>query len=80
MNAKLTIALLAAMLAVPVLSFAATKDATKYDCRKTVAVRSVKSRQGKDRVIYREKACPHRDKLAAGQCETSWLWGMRCKS
>lgn len=53
-------------------------DPTKYDCRVTVAVRTVKAK-GRTIKLWERKECPHKDKLAAGQCETSWLWGMRCK-
>jgi hypothetical protein len=57
------------------------KDPTKYDCRETTGYKRVfigRAKVPRHEPIY---ACPHKDKMAAGQCETSWLSGsMRCKS
>ena len=61
-----------------VLGESAKKDASKYDCRVFAGYKLV-SRGGKipDKVpIF---VCPHADKMAAGKCEMSALWGMRCK-
>ncbi len=53
-------------------------DRTRYDCRETVAVRTV--RDGvKGRAVKFIKVCPHKDQLAAGQCETDFWGRMRCK-
>ena len=55
------------------------KDPTKYDCRVVVGYRRGGPTLSKSPDIQPILACPHKDKMAAGQCETSWLWGMRCK-
>lgn len=54
-------------------------DPTKYDCRVTTAVRYVTAK-GRQVKLWEVRECPHKDKMAAGQCETSWLFGMRCKN
>jgi hypothetical protein len=57
------------------------KDPTKYDCRVIVGYKIVSptpSNKAPSRTPIWE--CPHKDKMAAGQCETHWLFGMRCKS
>jgi hypothetical protein len=55
-----------------------TKDPTKYDCRVVVGHRIVNTGT-KPPLSVPIYECPHKDKMAAGECETSWLWGMRCK-
>lgn len=55
------------------------KDPTKYDCRVVVGYRII-DRASKGQIKLPIYECPHKDKMAAGQCETSWLFGMRCKS
>ena len=54
------------------------KDPTKYDCRVVVGYRVVNN-GNKPPLKVPVYECPHKDKLAAGKCETSWFWGMRCK-
>ena len=54
------------------------KDPTKYDCRVVVGYRII-DRASKGQIKMPIFECPHKDKMAAGQCETSWLFGMRCK-
>jgi hypothetical protein len=54
------------------------KDPTKYDCRVVVGYRVVNN-GNKPPLRVPVYECPHKDKLAAGKCETSWFWGMRCK-
>ena len=61
-----------------VLAGNAPKDPTKYDCRVVVGYRII-DRASKGQIKLPIYECPHKDKLAAGQCETSWLFGMRCK-
>lgn len=56
------------------------KDPTKYDCRVTVRVERYNEPGSRIPSLRFVRECPHKDKLAAGQCETSWLWGMRCKN
>ncbi len=80
MKTKLTVSILIVLLAAPLVSFAAEKDRTKYDCRETVKVRTVFRPGTKIRVPQFVKKCPHIEQQKAGQCETHWLWGMRCKS
>jgi len=55
-----------------------TKDRTKYDCKVIVGYKHnpYASKPGHDIPIWE---CPHKDMMAAGKCETSWLFGMRCK-
>jgi hypothetical protein len=55
-------------------------DPTRYDCRTVVAYEQLCPPGSKSihRRVIRE--CPHEDKLAAGECETHWLFGMRCAS
>lgn len=55
------------------------KDPTKYDCRVVVGYTRGVPNGSKSPNVIPIWACPHKDKMAAGQCETSWLWGMRCK-
>ncbi|MCG3147710.1 MAG: hypothetical protein PCFJNLEI_01151 [Verrucomicrobiae bacterium] len=56
------------------------KDPTKYDCRVTVRIERYHQPGSKVPGVRFVKECPHKDKMAAGQCETHWLFGMRCKS
>ena len=55
-----------------------TKDRTKYDCKVIVGYKRnpYASKPGHDIPIWE---CPYKDMMAAGKCETSWLFGMRCK-
>jgi hypothetical protein len=53
-------------------------DPTKYDCRAVVDYKR-ELRGNKVPEVIPIWACPHKDKMTAGQCETSWLFGMRCK-
>lgn len=76
----ITIVALGAMVAAnAVLAGSPPKDPTKYDCRVTVRTERVQI-SPKNWITKFVKECPHKDKMAAGQCETSWLFGMRCKS
>jgi hypothetical protein len=54
------------------------KDPTKYDCRVVVGYRII-DRASKGQIKLPIFECPYKDKMVAGQCETSWLFGMRCK-
>jgi hypothetical protein len=56
-----------------------TQDPTKYDCRVTVRTERHFQPGSKVPLVRFVKECPHKDKMAAGLCESSWLWGMRCK-
>lgn len=58
----------------------AGQDPTKYDCRVVVGYRTEFIGKGHIARQVPILACPHKDKMAAGQCESSWLYGMRCKS
>ena len=60
------------------LAAAGSKDPTKYDCREVVGYRTVNN-GNKPPLRVPVYECPHKDKRAAGKCETHWLWGMRCK-
>lgn len=57
----------------------AKKDRTKYDCREVVGYRT--EYVGRSNIPIRRAilACPHKDLMAAGKCESHWLFGMRCK-
>jgi hypothetical protein len=61
------------------LAASSVKDPTKYDCRVVVGYRIVNNGT-KPPIREAILECPHKDKLAAGKCETSWIWGMRCKN
>lgn len=85
MKAKQTIKVLAVLLtslAAINMTFAdqPAKDPTKYDCRVVVGYRTEPYAGNKPPRQTAILACPHKDKMAAGQCETSWLFGMRCKN
>lgn len=56
-----------------------TKDPNKYDCLEVVGHKRVSRGLGKVPKTETIWECPYKDKMAAGQCETSWLFGMRCK-
>jgi len=58
----------------------AGQDPTKYDCRVVVGYRTVNLGTKPPTTRQPIWECPHKDKMAAGQCETSWLFGMRCRS
>lgn len=82
MNPKLITKGLTTMLALASLAVtasAAERDPTKYDCRETVRIERYNEPGSRVPSVRFVKECPHKDKLAAGQCETSWHWGMRCK-
>ena len=82
MNPKLITLGLTTVLALAALAGTATaaeKDPTKYDCRETVRVERYFEPGSRVPGIRFVRQCPHKEQLAAGQCETSWLWGMRCK-
>lgn len=55
------------------------KDSTQYDCRVVVGYRVI-DRASKGQIKLPIFECPHKDQMVAGQCETSWLFGMRCKN
>jgi hypothetical protein len=59
---------------------AAEKDPTKYDCRVTVRIERYSEPGSKIPGVRFVKECPHKAQMAAGQCETHWLFGMRCKN
>ena len=54
------------------------KDPTKYDCRVIVGYQTVNT-GNKPPLRVPVYQCPHADKMAAGKCESNWLFGMRCK-
>ena len=55
------------------------KDPTKYDCMVVVSCRVI-DRSPKIPMKVPIFECLHKDKLAAGQCETDFLGRMRCKN
>ena len=55
-----------------------TRDRTKYDCRVVVGYRTI-NRTKPPPIREAILECPHKEQMAAGKCETSWLFGMRCK-
>ena len=77
-TAVIATALTALALGSVALAVQTAKDPTKYDCRVVVGYKVV-DRGSKPPFRLPIFACPHKDKMAAGKCETSWIWGMRCK-
>jgi hypothetical protein len=84
-NMKLSIK--AALIATALATFAiggvafatqAAKDPTKYDCRVITGYTPVNN-GNKPPLRVPVYECPHKDKMAAGKCESNWLLGMRCK-
>lgn len=57
----------------------AAKDRTQYDCRVVVGYRTEYAGRGNIPVRRPILACPHKEQMAAGKCETHWFRGMRCK-
>lgn len=55
------------------------KDPKQYDCRVVVGYRNEPYAGNKPPRRTAILACPHKEKMAAGKRETSWIWGMRCK-
>ncbi len=78
MNASFKTVLLAMAVSNVALAAPAVKDPTKYDCRVVVGYRVI-DRGSKGQIKLPIYECPHKDKLAAGKCESHWLFGMRCK-
>jgi hypothetical protein len=56
----------------------AAKDRTHYDCKVIVGYKTI-NRGQKIPMKVPIWECPHKDLMAAGKCETHWLFGMRCK-
>lgn len=54
------------------------KDRTQYDCRVVAGYKT--ERIGKGNITVRRLIfeCPHKELMAAGKCQTHWLFGMRC--
>ncbi|MCG3150125.1 MAG: hypothetical protein PCFJNLEI_03603 [Verrucomicrobiae bacterium] len=55
------------------------KDRTHYDCRIVTGYKMEKIGKGNIQVRRPIFACPHKDLVAAGKCESNWLGQMRCK-
>jgi hypothetical protein len=83
MNRNFKTTMIVAALAAFSFSMSATaapaNDPTKYDCRQIVGYKIV-SPTPSNKAPRRQPiwACPHPDKMAAGKCQTHWLFGMRC--
>jgi len=55
------------------------KDRTKYDCRVVVGYSTIHTGNKPPTQKVPILECPHKEQMAAGKCETSWLFGMRSK-
>jgi hypothetical protein len=69
---------LVAMLGLALSTQARPKDPTQFDCRVTKITRVASHSKVPD--LKRVKVCPHKQKLAAGQCEFVRGKGMRCRA
>jgi hypothetical protein len=78
-TALIATALIAVALGGVALATSTAKDPTKYDCRVVVGYQIQPYAGNKPPRSTPIWECPHKDKMAAGQCEVNWLGEMRCK-